>query len=158
MTETHDPLRPHSHDPNYEAPDGDGAFQFKIEDTLGATVTIAALETLPKTEIADCYIVSTGHGTSGPFRFGGVRLAEVIAAYVPTTVHWNAVEVVSGDGFGNRLTRAEVQTSDVRPPLLAYERDGLPLSRADGLVRLIVPSETDDALRQVKWVSEVRVR
>ena len=42
-------------------------------------------------------------------------------------------------------------------PLLALEIDGRPLSRAQGLVRLVVPGETDDALRQVKWVSEIRV-
>ena len=41
--------------------------------------------------------------------------------------------------------------------VLAYALDGQLLSRAQGLVRLIVPSERDDALRQVKWVREVRV-
>ena len=36
--------------------------------------------------------------------------------------------------------------------------DGQPLTRDAGLVRLIVPSETDDALRQVKWISHIEVR
>jgi hypothetical protein len=35
--------------------------------------------------------------------------------------------------------------------------DGAPLSRRQGVVRLVVPSEVDDALRQVKWVAAVRV-
>jgi hypothetical protein len=39
--------------------------------------------------------------------------------------------------------------------LLATARDGIPLTRADGLVRLIDPRETNDALRQVKWVAEI---
>jgi hypothetical protein len=40
---------------------------------------------------------------------------------------------------------------------LSYAIDGTPLTRAQGLVRLIVPSETDDALRQVKWVQRIEV-
>ena len=32
-----------------------------------------------------------------------------------------------------------------------------PWSGAEGLVRLIVPTETDEALRQIKWVAEVRL-
>jgi len=35
--------------------------------------------------------------------------------------------------------------------------DGATLTRAQGLVRLIVPSETDDALRQVKWVGRIEI-
>jgi hypothetical protein len=31
------------------------------------------------------------------------------------------------------------------------------LTRAQGLVRLIVPHERDDALRQVKWVTRIIV-
>ncbi len=158
MNDTHDPLRPHKHEPNYEIPAGDGTFTLEIYGRPSVMVTPADLATLPKTEIRDCYIVSTGHGTSGPFRFAGVRLWDLLRAYLPTDLLWNDVEVLSGDGFGNRLSRAEVESRDTpRPPLLAYERDGRPLSRQDGLVRLIVPSETDDALRQVKWVARVRV-
>jgi hypothetical protein len=33
--------------------------------------------------------------------------------------------------------------------------NGQPLTRAQGLIRLIVPAETDDALRQVKWVTQI---
>jgi hypothetical protein len=31
------------------------------------------------------------------------------------------------------------------------------MTRKQGLVRLVVPTETDDALRQVKWIAEIRV-
>ena len=41
--------------------------------------------------------------------------------------------------------------------LLAYTLDGAPLTREQGLVRLIVPSEIDDALRQVKWLAMITI-
>jgi hypothetical protein len=37
-------------------------------------------------------------------------------------------------------------------------RDGQKLTRRQGLVRLIVPREKDDALRQVKWVGRIVIR
>jgi len=70
---------------------------------------------------------------------------------------WSEAEVISGDGFGTRLTVDEVQGAVKRPILLATAIDGQPLSRAAGLVRLVVPSETDDALKQVKWVGRVNI-
>ena len=103
----------------------------------------------------DCYIVSTGHGTSGPFSFTGVRLRDFVEQHWPGA--WTQVEVVSGDGFGTRASRAELTVPTTRPALLAHTRDRRPLTRADGLVRLIVPGEIDDALRQVKWVAHVRI-
>jgi hypothetical protein len=156
--DTHDPLHPHRHDPNYEVPEGDGAFTLELPNGDARSITVADLRTLPYTELTNCYIVSTGHGTSGPFTFGGVRLIELLAAYLPASLVWKAVEVISGDGFGNRLYHAELSDpKDPYPPVLAHQKDGIPLTRADGLVRLIVPTERDDALRQVKWVARVRV-
>jgi hypothetical protein len=74
---------------------------------------------------------------------------------------WQHVDVVSADGFGTRLLPAHLAGSDAEaeaPPIvLALRRDGEPLTRAQGLVRLIVPSERDDALRQVKWVARVEI-
>jgi hypothetical protein len=125
------------------------------ETTLG----VSDLQRLPVAIVDDCTIVSTGHGTSGPFAFTGVRLADVMAAYVDPGQSWSQVEVISGDGFGTRLRREEM---DLPGPsgqiVLAYAVDGAPMTRAQGLVRLIVPAETDDALRQVKWVSQITVR
>jgi hypothetical protein len=69
------------------------------------------------------------------------------------------VDVLSADGFGNRVVIEELESeSGGRPILLATKRDGKPITRAEGLVRLIVPSETDDALRQVKWIEYLEVR
>ena len=65
--------------------------------------------------------------------------------------------MVSADGFGNRVLARELPQPPARPILLATHIDGQPLTRQAGLVRLIVPNETDDALRQVKWVARIEV-
>lgn len=82
-------------------------------------------------------------------------LLVLVQAYAHTA-EWKQAEVISGDGFGTRLSRAELERepSD-RCCLLALEIDGRPMSRAEGLVRLIVPSEREDALRQVKWIGQI---
>ncbi len=159
MTEsTQEPawLHGHAHEPNPSPPSDDAALLLRFPDGSSQRLTVAELMQLPHTEVGECYIVSTGHGTSGPFRFGGVTLHDLLAAYVPDDVAWRLADVVSGDGFGNRIQRSETPALS-RPILLAYAIDGRPLTRAAGLVRLIVPSETDDALRQVKWIAEIRL-
>lgn len=157
MTAEEDPLRPHSHDPNPAPPSSDPAFYLRCASGSDRALLPSDLAELPFTTVDECYIVSTGHGTSGPFVFGGSRLGDLIARHCGSD-GWTQVEVVSADGFGTRIGRSEIVEKSKRPILLAYRIDGEILSREDGLVRLIVPSETDDALRQVKWVSEIRVR
>ena len=130
-------------------------FTLTLPDGSSQTVTPDDLARLPQTTITDCFIVSTGHGTSGPFTFTGVTLAHFVRHYWAN--EWKQVEVISGDGFGTRLSSGEVNTATVRPMLLAHTIDGQPFTRAAGLVRLIAPSETDDALKQVKWIGEVRI-
>jgi DMSO/TMAO reductase YedYZ molybdopterin-dependent catalytic subunit len=110
---------------------------------------------LPQRQVTNCMIFSTGHPASGPFTFGGVTLMELIERYVKSS--WATVDVKSGDGFGARLTADELRRDTDRPALLALSIDGRPLTRAEGLVRLIVPGEVDDALRQVKWVGDIWV-
>lgn len=152
-----DPLQPHAHDPNPEPPTSDPTIQLQLPDGRSQPISLPELKRLPQTAVANCYIVSTGHGTSGPFTFSGVTLEHFIEAYVSEA--WNQVEVVSADGFGNRVWHQEIEHPDPAGPiLLAYEMNGSPMSRAQGLVRMIVPSERDDALRQVKWVRDIRVR
>jgi DMSO/TMAO reductase YedYZ molybdopterin-dependent catalytic subunit len=117
-------------------------------------VTLPDLHSMPRVDVEDCYIVSTGHGTSGPFRFTGARLADVLriaGGPLDDLIH---IDVISADGFGCRLNATELD-ADSRPPLLAWSIDGAPMRRAQGLVRLIVPSKTQDALRQVKWVARI---
>lgn len=159
MSENHayDPLQPHSHDPNPDPPSADATLQVVLPDGRQQHLTVSDLQTLPQTAVDGCLIVSTGHGTSGPFTFSGVTLKNFAAAIIDQP--WSQLEVVSADGFGNRVTYQECQRPDPAGPiLLALARDGQTLTRRQGLVRLIVPNEKDDALRQVKWVAVIRVR
>lgn len=154
-----DPLQPHSHEPNPQPPGADAAFWLILPDGAQARITPAQLQNLPRSTVSNCFIVSTGHGASGPFTFGGVALLDLLRRYLPPAQLWSQVEVVSGDGFGTRIWAAELTAPGImRPVLLSDTLDSAPLDREQGLVRLIVPAETDDALRQVKWVSSVRVR
>lgn len=147
----------HPHEPNPHAPPGDGTFHLVLPGGALA-VSLQRLQAYPPFEVGDCSIVSTGHGASGPFRFGGVRLLDLLRAELARGAGWDAVDVVSADGFGARLARAALeQAPAARPPLLATWIDGAPLTRAQGLVRLIVPTETGDALQQVKWVGRIVV-
>ena len=85
-------------------------------------------------------------------------LAHALALNTPGHTDWHTVDVVSADGFGTRLRQTDLAVEPAqRPTLLAHTLDGQPLTRAQGLIRLIVPSETDDALRQVKWVAQLIV-
>lgn len=152
----HDPLQPHSHDPNPEPPGENASFTLIRPGQAPIPITVAQLQALPSTAVDDCYIVSTGHGTSGPFTFGGVTLFEFVQQHVPGP--WSQVEVISGDGFGTRVQREELlDPNPAGPLLLAHTIDGRPLTREEGLVRLIDPGETDDALRQVKWIGQINV-
>ncbi len=151
-----DPLQPHTHEPNPAPPSADPAFRLMIPNGSSWLLTPADLATMPQTVIPGCYIVSTGHGTSGPFTFRGVALKELIAAYYDGS--WADAEIVSADEFGTRIFLEEVLNADpVRPMLLATHIDGRPMTREEGLVRLIVPGEVDDALRQVKWVGGLTI-
>ena len=150
-----DPLAPHAHEPNPLPPSPVADLTLYLPDGSVLDIGPAYLRGLDSVTVPDCYIVSTGHGTSGPFDFSGVRLLDLIDLH--WTGEWTRVEVVSGDGFGTRASRSELTAPTTRPILLAHARDGQPLARADGLVRLIVPGEIGDALRQVKWVAQVRI-
>ena len=165
----------HAHDPNLLPPEGDGHFVVRIPSGLEIPFTTAALAQLPYTEVAGCLIVSTGHGTSGPFTFGGVLLTDLLShvlgqavgqaagqaegltalRQVDAATPLNLPDVISADGFGTRLLPVHLASGE--PILLAYRRDGQLLTRAQGLVRLVVPAERDDALRQVKWVARIEI-
>jgi hypothetical protein len=152
-----DPFRPHSHDPNPDPPSADPTITLSLPNDRNLFISVDSLRALPQTNVTDCYIISTGHGTSGPFTFGGSTLLALVQAY--TNGPWKDVEVISGDNFGTRVTADElIHPGLTKPILLALSIDYLPMTRAQGLVRLIVPGERDDALRQVKWVARIHVR
>lgn len=146
---------PHSHEPNPAPPSNDATFVMRF-GSRSIRLTPDDLGQWPQRQLTECTIFSTGHPPSGPFTFGGVALLAVIERYV--NMKWAAVDVKSDDGFGARLTADELRRETARPALLALTIDGRPLTRAEGLVRLVVPGEFDDALRQVKWVGEIIVR
>ncbi|HSH04207.1 MAG TPA: hypothetical protein VLL52_16955 [Anaerolineae bacterium] len=156
MKETDDPLQPHSHEPNPAPPSATPGFWLQW-DTNKQWLTPTDLKKWPLVRVPNCYIVSTGHGRSGPFLFGGVAILTLIDEMVGEMA-WTQVEVVSGDGFGTRLWAEELRREGGDQIILSYERDKRPLTREAGLVRLIVPSEADDALRQVKWVATVTIK
>lgn len=148
----------HPHEPNLIIPTGDGAFSVYLPDGTERQIPVTALQQMPVTTVDGCYIVSTGHGISGPFRFTGVTLRDFLRRVLPEPLAWRHVDVVSVDGFGTRLQPDDLADPPGRsPPLLAYALDGAPLTRERGLVRLVVPAEVDDALRQVKWISAIGV-
>jgi hypothetical protein len=157
----HDPawLHAHSHDPNPAPPSADAGFRLVLPDGRAVSLNSTDLDHLPQVTVTDCLIISTGHGASGPFSFTGVRLEELVLAY--WSGPWSAADVISADGFGNRVTAQELVSGAHpldRPILLATRIDGTLMTRDQGLVRLVVPSERDDALRQVKWVARIEVR
>ncbi|RME13143.1 MAG: hypothetical protein D6802_02310 [Ardenticatenia bacterium] len=153
----HDPLRPHAHEPNPEPPHDDPTITVVAPHGETFLVTPEMLRQWPATTAHHCFIVSTGHGTSGPFDFTGVTLPDLCSALGIAAPIWREAEIVSADGFGTRITREEAApNAPIGPVVLAYACNGEPLSRRAGLVRLIVPGERDDALRQVKWVATVR--
>lgn len=158
-------LHPHVHEPNPKPPGPDPTLILVRADGTHTHLTPDDLASLPQHNASNCYIISTGHGTSGPFDFEGVTLADILTAN--GVMSWRYADVISADGFGTRLYAGELgresefdeegNTTDTRPILLALQRDGQPLTREQGLVRLIVPQERDDALRQVKWVARIEV-
>lgn len=153
-----DPLAPHTHEPNPHPPAEDAFFDLVYPDGTKVSIDWGQMEALPRWAISNCYIVSSGHGRSGPFTFAGTPLLLLLQHLLPPDTHWSQVELVSADGFGTRIFRMELmQPVGDRPILVCDQRDGKRLSRAEGWVRLIVPSETNDALRQVKWLKEIKV-
>ena len=144
--------------PNPVLPGDDPTFVVCLPDGTEIQIPPASLENYPLSQVSDAYIVATGHGTSGPFTFGGIRLLDLVTTHMPPDISWAYVDVVCADNFGTRVSAGELLAKGTAQPIiLSYRVDGQPLTREQGLVRLIVPSEIDDALRQVKWITRIEV-
>ncbi|MEM7798492.1 MAG: molybdopterin-dependent oxidoreductase [Chloroflexota bacterium] len=154
-----DPFQPHSHDNNPLPPDDNTTLQLTLFGGSPQEIPLNTLrENFPQAEIP-AYQYTTDHGVHGPYRLIGVALGRLIELYLGEEERWTEAEVVSADGFGNRIYAEEADPSLPGDPiLLCYASNGRELSRAHGLVRLVVPSETDNALRQIKWVREINVK
>lgn len=152
-----DRLAPESHEPNFAPPYAKADISLLGPDGTTSTFKPEHLSSLPRSKLSGCFIVSTGHGTSGPFEFEGVTLRDLVQMHFPKSFDWAHLEILAADGFGTRVRKDEIySSSDVEPILLADTIDNRPMTRDEGLIRLIVPSERVDALRQVKWISQIR--
>lgn len=150
-----DPLQPHAHDNNEHPPDERLDIVVTRPDGSQFTLTPEQLAAYPPAVVPD-YEYTTDHGQHGPYRLTGVALLELIQQEIRQD--WTQVEVISADGFGNRIFRPELENPVTAGPiLLCIASNNRPLRRAEGAIRLVVPSETDNALRQIKWVREIRV-
>src|SRR5687768_1657812 len=90
-------LHPHIHEPNPAPPSTEPTIRLSRPGSRHVNVTPADLAALPQQRAPDCYIVSTGHGTSGPFHFEGVTLTELFTAY--GIEEWRYADVISADHF-----------------------------------------------------------
>lgn len=157
-TADHDPLQPHSHDNNPEPPYIDPTIHFF--DTAGNSKTISLADLMADYEqtVIPAYTYMTDHGIHGPYKLEGVALLDLIEQEIGKREDWSEVEVISADEFGNRLYRDELAPAGESPVLVCHRSNNEQLRRIQGLIRLVVPSETDNALRQVKWVREIRLK
>lgn len=154
-----DPFQPHSHDNNPLPPDDDTTIQVILFGAPPLQITLSQLKNEFPQAIIPAYQYTTDHGVHGPYRLRGVALGSLIARFIDANQSWHEAEVVSADGFGNRVYAEEADPNLPGDPiLLCYASNDTDLPRAHGLVRLVVPSEIDNALRQIKWVREIRIK
>lgn len=148
-------LHSHPHEPNPAPSTTDTTLTLIRLDGTFVSLTVDDLTRLPQQSVPNCMIISTGHSATGPFDFEGVSLHNLLTANAVTA--YSYVDVISADDFGTRILAQEISHNASRPILLATACNGVPLTRSQGLVRLIVPHETDDALRQVKWIARIEI-
>lgn len=150
----------HSHEPNLVAPGGDGSLLLQLPEGSERQLTVTDLAALPSCarsgRLPDC-------------QHGARHLR-------PICLWWRRPRQPAGRPAADRGGLASSQRLERRrfrhpahprrpgccqrrtadPAGLSLRRQTAP-PRARGLVRLVVPAEVDDALRQVKWVSHIRL-
>lgn len=149
-----DPLKPHKHSNNTTPPRGNSNITLYNTDSSSVELSLEQLQMNYPPSIIPAYTYVTDHGVHGPYKLEGVSLKDLITKEVKTP--WSELEVLSADGFGNRLSKEEIFAKG-DPIMLYFKTDGEMLTKQHGLVRLVVPSETDNALRQIKWVKTINV-
>ena len=107
---------------------------------------------LPRVNQISTFHCVTGWTVQG-VRWGGVRIADVLAAARPLP-DAGALEFVSAEvPYTDYLTAEQASLHDV---LLAYEMDGKPLPREHGApLRLVIPDMY--GYKNVKWLSAINV-
>lgn len=152
MTINHPPT--HSHNNNTRPPSDNNTDIILSTSLTQRLLTIDNLYRYPQTIINYSYV--TDHGIHGPYQLEGVALYDLITSNErQATSH---IDVISADGYQNQITIDEVTATMDNPIMLCLTTDGQPLSIAHGLIRLVVPSEKSDALRQIKWVRQIQLK
>ena len=110
------------------------------------------LRALPKVEQVSTFHCVTGWTVKG-VRWGGVRVADVLAAAAPKQ-QAHALRFVSAEQpYDDFLTLEQASLHDV---MLAYEMDGKPLPRVHGApLRLVIPEMY--GYKNVKWVNRIEL-
>ncbi|MBK8046430.1 MAG: hypothetical protein IPK16_04420 [Anaerolineales bacterium] len=107
----------HPHEPNPAPPSADPTIALDLPQGRQELLTVADLTRLPQQQVDGCYVVSTGHGRSGPFRFTGVILLELLRARWPSVDTLHHVDVIAADGFGTPDTGGSGPRSAATPAL-----------------------------------------
>jgi DMSO/TMAO reductase YedYZ molybdopterin-dependent catalytic subunit len=117
------------------------------------TLPLADLRALPRAEQVSDFKCVTGWRVQD-VRWGGVRLADVIAAARPRA-GWRSLRFISDEvPYDDSLTEAQAMLGDV---MLALDMDDKPLSRAHGApARVVMPQMY--GYKSVKWVTRIEVR
>jgi DMSO/TMAO reductase YedYZ molybdopterin-dependent catalytic subunit len=118
-----------------------------------ASLTLDDLKALPRAEQVSDFHCVTGWSVNG-VRWAGVRLQNVLDKVAPaqsvTSLRFVSAEVPYEDS----LTLEQALLPDV---MLAYEMDGVPISRPHGApVRLVMPRMY--GYKSVKWVNRIELR
>ena len=153
-----DPFDVDHHHNNIAVPENyEGGLDLVLPDGTVRLLSLTALRSNYPTADIPAYRYTTDHGQHGPYRLTGVALRDLLAAELSPQTDWEQAEVISVDGYGNRVWASETADLTHGPILLCWLCDGRELTPQQGRIRLVVPSETDNALRQIKWVKTIRV-
>jgi molybdate transport system substrate-binding protein len=141
------------------APAGGPSSSFAVSGLVASpmTFTVADLQKLPNTTVT--VTLRTDKGTQGIYSYTGPLLYTVLdkAGFVPNTSFKNDllrqfVTVGATDNYQVSVSLAEIAPTFGRARvILAYLRNGRPLSAAEGAIRLIVPGD----FLAGRWVSNV---
>jgi DMSO/TMAO reductase YedYZ molybdopterin-dependent catalytic subunit len=142
---------PKKHHNNTTIPETNSDIYLELA-TKESKLSLEDLMTKYPQSVIEAYTYVTNHGVHGPYRLEGVSLLDLIPEMFAA---WSSVEVISADGFANTLSKAELLAAK-EPAMLYYLSDGKSLEPKHGPIRLVVPSETNNAIRQIKWVKRIQ--
>lgn len=122
-----------------------------VGSTRSATFSLDDLKAFPRAEQVSDFHCVTGWSVSD-VRWAGVRIGDLLSDVGDETS--GALRFVSAEKpYDDWLTREQALLPDV---MLAYEMDGLPISRPHGApVRLVIPEMY--GYKSVKWVERIEL-